>query len=318
MKNNKKLPNFFVVGAARSGTTSLYNYLKQHPDIYLSPIKEPNYFARNIDTSKFKGSFKKNGNFNYKKYLKGKMNKIIHQAWVQDFKDYVKLFKNVKNEKVIGEFSVIYLFSKVAAKEIYKFNPNSKIIMLLRNPIERAFSHYKMDVNAKVTNKSIFKLKEDYNFKDAKYGTRSLCLEFSSYYEQVKRYLDIFPKKNVKILFFEDLKKNPKKVVKEVCKFLGVYKNFKADTSKKHNPTTAFSPKFKLLSWISSKLNLIEIYNKIPNSKIKNFINKIYYNENEPLKRLKDSDKRLLKNLYKENLKRLSKIIDNELPKNYF
>ena len=104
-------PTFFIVGAPRSGTTSLYNYLKTIPEIFMSPVKEPGYFIPND----FRG-------FSEKKYL--------------------ELFKNVKDEIVIGEASAGYLASQEAAFRIKKEIPNAKIIITLRDPVERTFSDY--------------------------------------------------------------------------------------------------------------------------------------------------------------------------------
>lgn len=316
MKENKKIPNFFVVGAARSGTTSLYNYLKQHPEIYLSPIKEPNYFAKDVDTSKFIKPFRKSLKINLDKYTKDSMKKEVHQAWIKDFKQYIKLFKNVKKEKAIGEISTVYLFSKVASKEIFRFNPNAKIIIILREPVERAFSHYKMDFNSKITKESIKELVKKDDNKNAVWGTRSLCLESSEYYKQVKRYLKIFPKKNIKIFFFEDLKKNPEKFVKKVYRFLEVDNSFTLKKFIKYNPTSILSPKSKFLSYISSKLNLVALYNLIPKGMIKKMIDKIYYKDNESLVRLRNSEKTLLKKLYSKDIKKLKTIV-NDIPKSY-
>src|SRR5579872_1954454 len=103
-----KLPNFFLVGAMKSGTTSLYRYLNAHPQVYMSPIKEPNYFCSDFIPQPSDPA-----------------GKIV--SW----DDYVRLFRAAGNETAIGEASVVYLCSRCAAQEIHRVLPNSRILILL-------------------------------------------------------------------------------------------------------------------------------------------------------------------------------------------
>ena len=113
--------NTFIVGAPKTGTTSLYYYLNQHTNVCMSSIKEPNFFSAKEVNSLF-----------YKSQI------------VDDINEYHKLFSQNKKQ-IIGEASVSYLFFDEVPNRIYKYNPKAKIIILLRNPIERALSHYLMD-----------------------------------------------------------------------------------------------------------------------------------------------------------------------------
>src|ERR1051325_186535 len=113
----KILPNFFIVGAARSGTTSLYEYLSQAHSIYMSPIKEPHFFAPNARSSQY-------------------------SRVIRDWYEYLKLFDHVKNEIAIGEASPSYLWDHESPTFIQRTIPQARIIILLRDPIKRAFSHY--------------------------------------------------------------------------------------------------------------------------------------------------------------------------------
>ena len=120
---NEKWPNLFIVGAPKAGTSSLYEYLKKIPGIYMSPIKEPHYFdIQTIPTNH-------------------KLNPI------RDKKKYLSLFKKVKDEKIVGEASPGYLSDPQAPKLIHQVSPNARIIISLRNPVQRAFSEYLMYVN---------------------------------------------------------------------------------------------------------------------------------------------------------------------------
>jgi hypothetical protein len=155
------LPNFFIVGAPKAGTTSLYHYLDQHPDIYMSPVKEPNYFAeevrlRNISAEWQEWAHREQNSL--RAYLSGPMHEKKFGGIVASWSDYLKLFKNVKDEKAIGEASVCYLWSKTAARSIASATPHAKIVMVLRNPVDRAFSQYKQALASGLIAKSFREL----------------------------------------------------------------------------------------------------------------------------------------------------------------
>ena len=130
-------PNFFIVGIARAGSTSLWHYLRKHPDVFMSPWKEPNYFNKDIDFF--------DPNVDVKKELqklgiyKTNLKKVRRY---RTFNNYMSLFKKANDKKVVGECSVTYLTSLTACEEIYRFNQNAKILISLRNPVEVIFSLY--------------------------------------------------------------------------------------------------------------------------------------------------------------------------------
>ena len=205
-------PNFFIVGAPKCGTTALFRFLEHHPQVFLSDPKEVNFFS--------------------KKELEEQ------NLYYQDFKpknekEYLNLFKNAeKQHKIIGEASVSYLYYPDVAKRIYSFNPDSKIVILLREPVSRAWSHYLMDKRLGLVKKElmeIFKSKESID-----------SLNFQQYFLlgnysiQIERYIRFFGKGNVKIFFSDDLKNNTDNVVAELYQFLGIkYYQIAEETS--HN-----------------------------------------------------------------------------------
>ena len=133
-------PNFFIVGSAKSATTSIYNYLEKHKSVFMSPIKEPNFFSKDIEFNSFRSEYKRDLRHNPTNVV------INHSAWIDHDEKYYSLFSKANSEKVIGEGSVSYLFSKLAPLEIYKENKDSKVLIILRNPIDRAYSHYLMNL----------------------------------------------------------------------------------------------------------------------------------------------------------------------------
>jgi len=191
-----KWPNFFIVGAPRSGTTSLYEYLKDVQSIFMSPVKEPNFFNPNIN------------------------DKLFLSKPIRDEKKYLGLFNDIKNEIAIGESSPTYLWDKDAPKLIHTKVPHAKIIIMLRNPIERAYSEFlfltglgsEKDPFSK--NIRIAASSEDYE--------KNRILTNGLYYEQVNRYCEIFEKEKVMVVVFEKFAKDTWNEVKRILEFLDV------------------------------------------------------------------------------------------------
>ena len=213
-----KKPNLFIVGMPKSGTSALYYFLKQHPDVFMSPLKEPKYFATD---------------------MYGERDRYQHREKfypIRTEKEYLKLFKKVKNEKIIGEASPQYSYSKVAAKNIHKMNPNAKIIIMLREPADFLYSLHSQKRFDGSEQESDFKralLLEKKRkkglplSKTAPAPPRILYYERAKYTGQIKRYLNVFNKKQIKIIIFEDFKKDNTKVYKQILRFLNVNNNFK-------------------------------------------------------------------------------------------
>ena len=121
----------------------------------MSPIKEPNYFASDINLDAIREEVKARIKLlHIDEYIKSDMSKTMHRAFITSFDQYLALFRFAKDEKAIGEASASYLFSKTAAKNIYQYDPNAKIIIVLRQPVQRAYSHYLMDQRMALTNLS--------------------------------------------------------------------------------------------------------------------------------------------------------------------
>ena len=136
-------PNFFLVGAPQAGTTSLYFYLDQHPSIFVSPIKEPCFFAPEVAdiTPRARELYDADADA-LRRYLDGPMERKRDHGLVLDWDDYLTLFKNVRDETAIGEASVAYLASLTAAPAIRARTPEARIVMILRNPVDRLFSRF--------------------------------------------------------------------------------------------------------------------------------------------------------------------------------
>tara|TARA_B100000768_G_scaffold34623_1_gene33225 strand:+ start:898 stop:1764 length:867 start_codon:yes stop_codon:yes gene_type:complete len=220
--------DFFIVGAPKSGTTSLFHYLNRHPQVVMSSQKEPNYFSYNAIHEQ--GMYYDNNSIN-------------------TLDKYESLFLQKEN-MLYGEASVSYLFYDNVAEDIKKYNPNSKIIIMLRNPIERAFSHYLMDYRLGLISDSF----ENIITKKSKHKNAHLFyqqyIEVSKYSGQIQRYLDFFEKENILFIDFEDFKKNISFTVGKVYSFLNISTRFNIDKHLKHNVFTM--PKNKVIRFIYS------------------------------------------------------------------
>ncbi len=235
-----RLPNFLVVGAAKSGTTALYHYLAQHPEVFLSPIKETNFFALKNKELSFNGPGDDKG---------------IHRRSITDIIEYKNQFINVTTEKAIGEICPSYLYLKDAPKNIKEHIPEVKIIAILREPVARAFSawvHLTRDGREHLSFEEALadeprRIKENWaeiwHYK-----------EESKYYNQLKRYYDSFPKENIKVVTYEEFQENPLKVYSELCKFIDVDNRFVPDMSSEHNKGGI--PKNKIIWNLMMKQNI--------------------------------------------------------------
>ena len=208
--------DFFIVGAPKAGTTSLYHYLDEHPQVVMSSQKEPDYFSDK--------AIHEQGMY----YVKNRVNTLDN---------YESLF--VQKESVVyGESSVSYLFYDNVAEDIKKYNPNAKIIIMLRNPIERAFSHYLMDYRLGLINDSF----ENIITKKSKHKNAHLFyqqyIEVSKYSNQIQRYVDFFEMENILFIDYENFKKNVSKTVDQVYDFLNISTEFAADVNTKYNAFT--------------------------------------------------------------------------------
>lgn len=234
-------PNLFIVGQPKSGTTALHYFLEQHPEIFMSKPKEPHFFCKDFheDSDRFHG---KAGS---KKYFP-----------IRTMDEYLGLFTTKKEYKIFGEASTNYLYSKVAANFIHKFNPDAKIIMIFREPVSFLYSLHSQYVNATSEDIGIFgnafNLSEDRkNGKNIPVRARCplyVCYsERVDYVSQIERYFNNFPEDQIKIIIFDDFRKDNERIYKEILKFLNVDENILPDFKGIHEskiPKNRFLNKF--------------------------------------------------------------------------
>ena len=255
-------PNFFVVGAAKSGTTSLDLYLSQHSDIYLSPIKEPHFFSNDISLADCSPEYIKRASLNVEAYLGNQVLTRMHVAHIEDQSQYIELFREVKDEKLIGELSTSYLYSNCAAENIFKFNQNAKIIIVLRQPVYRAYSHYLMNVREFLEYESGFisALERDFYSSEKGWGKSNLYVELGLYFEQVSRYVKRIPEGQIKIFLFEELKNDPVRFIQDVCEFLEVSPSALSAKDFSVHKNVAARPRFMISGAYLTTFNVFRKY----------------------------------------------------------
>jgi hypothetical protein len=216
------LPNFLIISPGKSGTTSLYHYLKQHPEVYMSPIKEPRFFAlEGRDPASFQGPGDR---------------EMIGQTAVTNLEDYQALFAGVSGEKAIGEATVTYLHDPEAASRIRHYVPEAKLIAVLRNPVERAYSAYLRKV---LTGREPLGFSEALEEEEERIHNNWHAMWHHKsrgfYHEQLSRYYELFDQDQIKVYLYEDLKEDPLGTTQSIFRFLGVDDTFVPDTSVKYD-----------------------------------------------------------------------------------
>ncbi len=190
------VPNFLIIGDIKAGSTSLYFYLKQHPNVYMpADLKELRYF-----------SFDKDNPY----HIRAKSTRV------RTFKEYQSYFGKCVDEKAIGEASPSYLRSPIAAKKIVKKLPDVKLIVSLRNPADRLYSSYMMSSRTAPTK----------GFDEHCFSADAAWIKANYYWSDLKRYYDIFDKEKIKVILFDELKENTLETIADLFRFLNVDDTF--------------------------------------------------------------------------------------------
>jgi len=215
VETSMRKPDFFIVGAPKCGTTAMQDYLGQHPDIFMPEAKPPLFRGKELH---FFGSD-----------LKANRKMLTKE-------EYFSYFREAKYEKRVGEATVWYLYSKRAAYEIKAFDPSSKIIIMLRNPVEMLYSyHSQLVYNGDEHIEDLrAALDAELDRKRGLLGPRQGLIPIERFYyrevvrypEQVKRYFDVFGRENVHIIIFDDFITDKNRVYRETLRFLDVDEDF--------------------------------------------------------------------------------------------
>lgn len=335
-------PNCLLVGAPKCGTSSLYSYLQQHPDIFFSAYKEPHFFAYHNETLSLPIDDQDSPEYqNCKKFFDKHTN-----TGITDIKSYLDLFKPAKNEKIIAEASTTSLYHPKTIENIKAYIPNAKFIAIIRNPVERAFSAYQ-DAVRKNNEYRSFEEAIDKEPIDSEYiwwGPGELYYIRPGFYsKQIQRYYDNFDRNQLHVVIYDDFRANPKETLKGIFEFLEVDASFDVNVKKNTNisgvPTNgtfdslvnkchSIYSQFKSLKDIKNRIWTLvpksfklKIRNARRNKRIADHFNqssnsfewKEYYNGEFTRPVLSEAMKSRLTDLFREDIKKLETLLERDL-----
>lgn len=291
------LPNFLIIGAAKSGTTALYHYLRQHPQVFMNPHKETNFFA-------FEGQ---------RVDFRGPGDEKMAESTITNLQAYRKQFEAVSDEMAIGEASPWYLYSNRAAQNIRCHIPGVKLLAILRNPVDRAFSSYLhviRDGRESLTFEEGLLAEEERISRGWEYIWHYRRAGF--YAAQVERFLELFPREQMRFYLYDDLVADPARFLRDVCGFLSVDSSFAVDTSFKPNVTGV--PKNRLLGRLLVQPNSLRSAAKhlVPSQLRYNLSQRINQRLLEKPMMSEETRTRLL-NGYRDDISALERLIGRDL-----
>lgn len=295
-----KLPRFLVVGALKSATTSLYYYLYQHPDVFLSSKVKESRFLVGLTPEK-------------------NPEMIQDLNYIASFDAYKQLFESATSEQVIGEVDpwYLYLYEQTIPRIKAHLDPDVCIIMCLRNPVDRCYSHYYQVI------KQGWKVRAFEETLDVLLGSEQTTwyerafLEAGLYYKQVKAYLDVFTSEQVLIYLLDELRYDSIPVIRDICQFIGVDDTFVPNMSERVN--IGGIPKNRALYNFIKKPGIVAFIIK---SLIKPFMpallrkrvqNFLIQQNLRSYPAMKERERRRLMDYYREDVLSLQSLIDKDL-----
>ncbi|NNF02595.1 MAG: hypothetical protein HKN22_07905 [Bacteroidia bacterium] len=279
-------PDFFIIGAAKAGTTALHEFLDIHPQVYMSAIKEPNFFSNSEIQAQ--GLYYKTNN-------------------VSERNAYRNLWTNAAPSQLKGESSVSYIYYQNTATNIHNAVPNAKIIAILRDPVDRAVSHYNMDRNlglVKADMQSIFRDPEKFSLHYQQYFL------LGNYFEQLERYYNTFTSTQIHICFYDQLKTQEETLINDLCTFLEIDPHLANEKIERTNITS--SPKNKLLKDLYSSQKIrTAVKTVIPEGVRKLIQDKLF--EKNSVSEIDPDFKSTLKNYFSKDIVKLESLLNKDL-----
>jgi Sulfotransferase domain len=292
---NIRRPDFFIVGAPKCGTTAMQDYLGQHPEIFMPEMKEAHFFGSDLDAP----------------------------VYLRDEKKYLALFAKARNEKRVGEASVYYLYSRKAAGEIKEFSPAASIIIMLRNPVEMIYSLHSQRLYNGNEDIEDFQAALDAE-EDRKKGLRLpkdrhllaglFYREVAKYSNQVQRYIDVFGREKIKVIIFDEFKRNTAQVYRDTCEFLGVDPTFEPVIRVINGNKGVRSVTYRNLIFRPSLLRTVarRVIPDVPRRRLIRTLERVNL-KYEPRPPMNPELKERLKEEFRLEVERLSQVLDRDL-----
>lgn len=273
------LPNLFVPGAMKAGTTQLAEILAGHRDIFLGPIKEPNHYCGELHEADIRQKSKIDLRFNVDSFVKNGCRGSDHFAYVESERTYKALYEGHSGQKWILDASTTYLPSPCAASRIAKAVPSAKAIILIRNPVERAWSEFQMNQALGVTNGD-FRAALERESKDLAAGRPPLFERYVSagaYQPQIELFKSKLGADNVLVLDFSELKSNRDMLLRKIAGFLDIEQFEETEPSAQTNQNAARLPKYPLFNQILAKTGIKPILQGIVPPAVKPYLRRLTY-----------------------------------------
>jgi hypothetical protein len=292
------LPNFFIVGAAKAGTTALAKYLAQHPDIFIPELKEPKYFSHPDNVFPHRGPG----------------DELADAKVIKNFDRYQTLFRPGAQCTARGEASIDYLFFyETVSRRIHECVPDAVIFVILRNPVERAFSAYMHMIRDG---------REGLSFEEAIQAEperRRNNWEFFWFYTAVgfysaplERYLRVFGKDRVFVFLYDDLIADPAELCKRMIEILGVDPCFIPDVSERHN--LSGRPRVPFLQSLFRRKNIVKsMFRPLFRSTVRKAVQKNLARVNLRKETMRAETRGMLQSLYREDVLALEQILGRDL-----
>jgi Sulfotransferase family len=293
-------PNFLVLGTAKAGTSSLYEYLKQHPEVYLSPISELNFFAHEGCDLNFRGP-------RDQEY-------IWDDSLVATYEDYCKQFAGAAAETAIGEVSTHNLYGQQAPALIKRYLPNAKLIAMLRHPAERAFSafaHMVRDGREETEDFGAALERESLRIRD-NWEPLWHYKSMGFYGAQLSRYFDTFDRNQIRVYIYDDFVARPLEVVRDIFSFVGVDPSFAPDMTERYNVSTILRSR-RLNDMMMDKSLIRSTLRRLVPSGVRARIRSSILERNVKRLRLAPELRRELTDAYRDDIRLLERILDRDL-----
>ena len=289
----ERWPNVFLVGAPKAGTTSIYAYLDDMPGIYMSPIKEPNYFSRAIVPA-------------------GGRN-----APIRDKAAYLKLFGGAAPGELLGEASPTYLHDPDASTPIREVSPDARIIVTLRDPVDLVFSLYRLLLGRDFVGGSFAAaVTHRLSRKSADWSRPQLRIEYGFYYEALKRYLDVFGTEQVQVLLFEDLARDPAGIMRTVAQFLRLPEPQFSDRLQTYNASAV--PRNRLTRALLANRRITHAAERLLSPRVRRSLRERLLVRPAAAPAMEDAARDALVALYAEDVGKTSSLLGRSLPWRHF
>ncbi len=298
-----RLPNFFIAGAPNTGTTSLHFYPQQHPDIYMSPVKEPTYFG----AAEF---FAQPGVGDPATRRRTALQRVravmMRSSRARTWEEYVQLFRGARDEVAVGDASPKYLLLPAAPRAIRARLPHARLIFLLRHPAEWLHTRYASAFWR--DGPGGFRRRFQAALDPANHWAPAVTV--GRYATHLQRFFDLFPPNQLRIYPYEHFQRNGPAVLRDMLTFLDVDPAYPIDTSVRHNPTAV--PRLPRLEIVRQRaFRGVPLLQWIP-ARVRRALRQLYYRPRPPLA-MDPADRALVIDYYRDEIERTAALIGRNL-----